>query len=284
MSFVQKSVRGNATGPFFFHPVDLLLTHDVPEPARLRPGGHLRGDEHDVHLLAVGDGRRHRRGRRGRRSCGTGWGGRGGSLGGTSGSRSRRGGARWRSRWSWCCCCWCFLPRCWRRHGSGRGASAGRRRRRRRPLRKALFRHRRGDGDGLRSPHEVAQVAAAAPSGCLVEGVHELTLKALALLDLLVRFCVSRRGQREEREVRKGKQKKRGGRGFFVLRGQANSFSRGQKNSIPKVVFQIPHLREKLLVELEDVRLVSGAPGGGRRGGPDEENARLLIPSPRADE
>lgn len=56
-------------------------------------------------------------------------------------------------------------------------------------------------------------------------------------------------------------------------------FNRASKlDASKKLVWQIPHLREELLVELEHVSFVSGASGGGRgrRGGPDEGNARLF--------
>ena len=64
----------------------------------------------------------------------------------------------------------------------------------------------------------------------------------------------------------------------FVAKQIRSRFNRAQNST----GFQNPHLREQFLVELEDVRLVSSASGGGwgRRGGPDEEDARLQVSSP----
>ena len=149
------------------------------------------GDEHQIHLLAGGDGGGHCRGRRsGRdgRSCCCG----GGCARGRRGRRRRRRPRRLRRRGSWfrCCC----LPRCcWRRR---RGSRRRKRRRRRRWLGAPAFlplrrrRRVRGNGHGLLAPHQVTRIACSVGDGGIVEGLHELALQLLALLDLRKQFLV----------------------------------------------------------------------------------------------
>lgn len=186
------------------------------------------GDEHQIHLLAGGDGGGHCRGRRsGRdgRSCCCG----GGCARGRRGRRRRRRPRRLRRRGSWfrCCC----LPRCcWRRR---RGSRRRKRRRRRRWLGAPAFlplrrrRRVRGNGHGLLAPHQVTRIACSVGDGGIVEGLHELALQLLALLDLEVVVVFGRK--KGEKKISKKKESQSERRSefffFFVLRGQANSQS-----------------------------------------------------------